>query len=66
MAVFRERKKERNRENTPPQQFFSFLLIWVKPVVLKYEMGNFGRNGAKWAISGRKGGEIGNFWAKWA
>ena len=30
-----------------------------KSVVLKYEMGNFGRNGAKWAISGRKG-------AKWA
>ena len=29
------------------------------PVVLKYEMGNFGGNGAKWAISGQKG-------AKWA
>ena len=31
-------------------------------VVLKYEMGNFGRNGAKWAISGRNGqllGEMG-------
>ena len=27
----------------------------MSPVVLKYEMGNFGRNGAKWAISGERG-----------
>ena len=31
----------------------------IVPVVLKYEMGIFWRNGAKWAISGQKG-------AKWA
>ena len=28
---------------------------WFYAVKLKYEMGNFGRNGADWAISGRKG-----------
>ena len=30
-------------------------------VVLKYEMGNFGRNGAKRAISGRKGAQWATF-----